>query len=102
MSKSESKKYNKNEQQIDKIIIKRNYSNKNRICFRLYLIITMILFSGQIFYSNKNRFLESKTSFIKLTIKNSGNIKIFCSNSTLFKNIYFPDEVYINEVTLKK
>ena len=73
-----------------------NYLKEKKIFLKYYFILSMILFTGQIFSYNSYSVLKSNESYITLKIQKSGKINIFCSDSNTFKSIYYPDKIYIN------
>ena len=103
----DKKRINYKNNYFDYFLVKKNNIQKKYIGINIskYLILIelLILNSMKLIkvssfqYINKKRYIMSQSSSIKLKIENSGNQKIYSSNTySTCESIVSPDEIYIN------
>ena len=95
--KKTKKQMNLNDFSKSKIIYKKRILFWNSIVFIKYILILNVL--NNIFSKNVISLIKFDSSKIILTIKRSGDIMIFSSETNFFKTEYYPDEVTINGAT---
>ena len=91
--------YNYKANQKYNIIIHNQIKNRNIIIIKNIIILHFFL---QSLMGNDLSMIKFNYSVIKLKIKGSGPKNIFCNDSYEFLEMYYPNEVYINDVKQNK